>query len=118
MVCVLEVVPHSHVWQMLLLLYTWTVTSGGTDDTCSYSLLRPTDTCGPGDMFMSSQTEDGGTNSSTLSVESVDSYVNETNVICDDGSTVIGNSTICIKFVYHTHFLKEDIAPGRSCLVL
>ena len=51
---------------------TWTATSGGTDNICSYSLLRPTDTCGPGDMFMSSQTEDGGTNRSTLSVESVD----------------------------------------------
>ena len=52
---------------------TWTVvTPGRTDNTCSSSLLRPTDTCGPLDMFMSSQTEDGGTNSSTLSVESLD----------------------------------------------
>ena len=84
----------------------WTVTSEGTDDTCSYSLLRPTDTCGPLDMFMSSRTENGGTNSSTLSVESVDSYVNETNVICDDGSTVIGNSTICIISMYSDHVSK------------
>ena len=86
---------------------TWTVvTPGGTYDTCSYSLLRPTDTCGPGDMFMSSQTEDGGTNSSTLSVESVDSDLNGTNVTCDDGSAVIGNSTICIISMYSDHVSK------------
>ena len=51
-------------------------------------------------MLMSSQTEDGGTDSSTLSVESVDSDLNGTNVICDDGSTVIGNSTIYLHYKY------------------
>ena len=82
---------------------TWTVTPGGADDTCTYSLVRPTDSCGPRDMFMSSRTEDGGTDSSTLSVESVDSDLNGTNVTCDDGSTVIGNSTICIISMYSDH---------------
>ena len=85
---------------------TWTVTPGGTNDICTYSLVRPTDTCGPRDMFMSSRAEDGGTNSSTLSVESVDSNLNETNVKCDNGSTVIGNSTICIISMYSDHVSK------------
>ena len=93
----------------------WTVTSGGTDDICVYSLIRPTDTCGPLDMFMSSQTEDGGTDSSTLSVESVDSDLNGTNVICDDRSTVIGNSTICIISMYSDHVSKFSVPLFQMC---
>ena len=82
---------------------TWIVNSEGTDDTCSYSLLRPADTCGPGDMFISSQTENGGTNSSTLSVASVTNVLNGKIVTCSGGSTVIGNRTICIISMYSNH---------------
>ena len=79
---------------------TWIVTSEGMVDTCSYSQVTQADSCGPGDMFMSSQTENGGTNSSTLSVESVTDVLNGTIVTCSDGSTVIGNHTLCIISMY------------------
>ena len=79
---------------------TWTVTSEGMDDTCSYSQVTQTDTCGPGDMIMSSRTENGGTNSSTLSVASVTNVLNGIIVTCSDGSTDIGNRTLCIISMY------------------
>ena len=79
---------------------TWIVTSEGMVDTCSYSQVTQTDSCGPGDMFISSRTENGGTNSSTLSVASVTNVLNGTIVTCSDGSTVIGNRTLCIISMY------------------
>ena len=78
----------------------WIVTSEGMVDTCSYSQVIQTDSCGPGDMFISFRTENGGTNSSTLSVASVTNVINGTIVTCSGGSTVIGNRTLCIISMY------------------
>ena len=75
---------------------TWIVTSGGTDDTCVYSQAIQTDSCEPGNRFMSSQTENGGPESSSLIVTPVNNNLNGTSVTCLDGSTFVGNSTICI----------------------
>ena len=78
----------------------WIVNSGEVQTSCTYDQNDPTVTekCGPGDRFISSQTdENGDINNSSLSVVSVDSGLNGTTVTCVDGTgAVVQPSDICV----------------------
>ena len=78
----------------------WIVNSEEVQTSCTYSQNDPTATekCGPGDMFISSQTDvNGDINNSSLSVVSVDSGLNGTTVTCVDGlDALIGSRDICV----------------------
>ena len=76
----------------------WDINPEGDDRRCSYSIDDPdTDQCGPGRRFESSQTVNGPTNSSSLSVVNITNDLNETTVTC---SVAVGDFTessdICI----------------------
>ena len=82
-------------------LTVWTVNPGGWNPECNYRQSVPTvsASCGPGDRFTSSQTdENGDTNNSSLSVVSITNDLNGTSVTCSDGNyNLIGfNDTICV----------------------
>ena len=67
-------------------MHTWIISHSGAESTCSISRtgteINPT--CGPNNRFRVRISEDGLT--STLSVQVVDSDVNRTTCMCDDGN--------------------------------
>ena len=81
---------------------TWRLTPNGGEPPCIVPHNRPgvMQTCGPGDVFTSYLTDQSGNNTSftsTLSVESLSESLNRTRVEClDDGFETVGSKDICI----------------------
>ena len=79
---------------------TWIVTLDGGEQDCILRHNRPNEvaTCGPGQLFTSSFTDQSGDNyTSTLRVESISDSLNGTRVECEDPSLMdVGMENICI----------------------
>ena len=77
----------------------WTVDRGGDGSQCAYfSNSQATDTCGPGNGFQSSRTNDNvPASNSSLRVDTITTDLNGTAVTCTDGNgELIGSYNICI----------------------
>ena len=78
---------------------SWIVTPDGGERDCVLRHNKPNEveTCGPGQLFTSSFTNQSADNyTSTLRVESISDDLNRTKVECEDTAVDVGKENICI----------------------